>query len=155
MARCTWYNIMWSSLSVTCDKWVSERASVAERLSCIFIVLTHWNNSPQLGMSLHSDTLFWFRAIQYLLFLFNAVCLAEKQQISIFCSLWIDPTWTRTHDLPHSSPVKVSRLTITPPTQCLCLIVLCLNSVSTWYKQLYQHNLHTCSHVFALIWKNL
>ena len=36
-------------------------------------------------MSLYSDTLFWFRANQSLLFLFllNAACLAEKQQIPI------------------------------------------------------------------------
>jgi len=32
-------------------------------------------------MSLHSDTLFGFRANQSLLFLLNAACLAEKQQI--------------------------------------------------------------------------
>ena len=30
-----------------------------------------------------SDTLFWFRTNQSLLFLLNAACLAEKQQISI------------------------------------------------------------------------
>jgi hypothetical protein len=41
--------------------------------------LTH--NSPRVDMSLHSDTLFWFRSNQSLLFLLNAVCLAEKQQI--------------------------------------------------------------------------
>ena len=34
-------------------------------------------------MLLHSDTLFWFRASQSLLFLLNAVYLAEKQQIPI------------------------------------------------------------------------
>jgi hypothetical protein len=34
-------------------------------------------------MSLHSDTLFRFRANQSLLFLLNAACLAEKQQIPI------------------------------------------------------------------------
>jgi hypothetical protein len=34
-------------------------------------------------MLLHSDTLFWFRANQSLLFLLNAVYLAEKQQIPI------------------------------------------------------------------------
>ena len=28
----------------------------------------------------HSDTIFWFRANQFLLFLLNAVCLAEKQK---------------------------------------------------------------------------
>jgi hypothetical protein len=25
-----------------------------------FIVLAHWNNSPWIDMSPHSDTLFWF-----------------------------------------------------------------------------------------------
>ena len=34
-------------------------------------------------MSPHSDTLFWFRANQSLLFLLNAACLAEKQHIPI------------------------------------------------------------------------
>jgi hypothetical protein len=52
-------------------------------LSWIFIVLAHWNNSPCTDMSIHSDTLFWFRANQFLLFLLNAECLAEKQQIPI------------------------------------------------------------------------
>ena len=40
-----------------------------------------WNNNPPVDMSPHSDTLFWFRANQSLLFLINAVCLSEKQQI--------------------------------------------------------------------------
>jgi len=48
-------------------------------LSPIIIVLAHWNNSPGINMSLHSDTLSWFRANQSLLFLLNDVCLAEKQ----------------------------------------------------------------------------
>jgi len=34
-------------------------------------------------LSLHSDILSWFRANQFLLFLLNAVCLTEKQQIPI------------------------------------------------------------------------
>jgi hypothetical protein len=38
-------------------------------------------------MSAHSDTLSWFRANQSLLFLLDAVCLAEKQQIPILLSL--------------------------------------------------------------------
>ena len=60
-------------------------------LSWIFIVLSHWNNSPRVDMSLHSDRLFWFRANRSLLFLLNAACLAEKQQISILKSLvWLD-----------------------------------------------------------------
>ena len=53
-------------------------------LSWIFIVLAHWSNSPQIDMSSISDTLSWFRAIQFLLFLLNAACFAEKQQISNF-----------------------------------------------------------------------
>jgi hypothetical protein len=50
-------------------------------------VLAHWNNSPQVEISLHSDTLFWLRANQYLLFLSNAACLAEKQQHSLTQSI--------------------------------------------------------------------
>ena len=38
-----------------------------------FIVLAHWNNSPWVDISLHSDTLFWFRANQSLLFPLNAL----------------------------------------------------------------------------------
>jgi len=56
----------------------------------LFKVLAHWNNSPRVGMSLHSATWFWFRANQSLLLLLNAACLAEKQQIP-FYSLWFDP----------------------------------------------------------------
>jgi hypothetical protein len=52
-------------------------------LSCIFIVLAHWNNSPRVDMSLHSDTLSWFQANQSLFFLLNAAGLEEKQQIPI------------------------------------------------------------------------
>ena len=48
-----------------------------------FIVLAHWNNIPRVDMSLHSDTLFWLRANQLLLFLLNVSCLAEKQHIPI------------------------------------------------------------------------
>ena len=45
--------------------------------------VAHWNNSLRVDMSLHSDTLFWFRNNKSLLFLLNAVCLADKQQIPI------------------------------------------------------------------------
>jgi hypothetical protein len=43
-----------------------------------------------------SDTLSWFQANQYLLFVPNDVYLLEKQQVPIFS------TGARTHDLPHS-----------------------------------------------------
>jgi hypothetical protein len=49
----------------------------------IFVVLVHWNNSPQVDMSLHSDTLFWFRVNHSLPFLLSAACLAKKQEIPI------------------------------------------------------------------------
>ena len=52
-------------------------------LSWIFLVPAHWNNSSQIDMLPHSDTLNWFQANQSLVFLLNAACLAEKQQISI------------------------------------------------------------------------
>jgi hypothetical protein len=45
--------------------------------------LDHWNNSPRVDVSLHSDTFFWFRANQSLLLLLNAAYLAEKQEIQI------------------------------------------------------------------------
>jgi hypothetical protein len=53
---------------------------------------TKWSdNSHWVDMSLHSDTLFWFRANQSLLFLLNAAFLAKKQQIPILYSfVWQD-----------------------------------------------------------------
>jgi len=32
-------------------------------LCCIFIVLSHWNNSPQVDMSLYSDKLIWSQPV--------------------------------------------------------------------------------------------
>jgi hypothetical protein len=50
-----------------------------------FIVLVHWNNSPWLNTSLHSDTVSWFHANLSLFLLLNAVCLTgEKQHGPIF-----------------------------------------------------------------------
>ena len=46
-------------------------------------MLAHWDNGPWVHMLLHSDIFYWFRANQYLLFLLNAACLAEKQHIPI------------------------------------------------------------------------
>jgi hypothetical protein len=57
-----------------------ERNRIGDVMVRAFIVLAH---CPCVDMSLHSDTLFWFWANQYLLFLLNTVCLAEKQQIPI------------------------------------------------------------------------
>ena len=49
----------------------------------LFLVVAHWNNSPRIDMSPHSDILSWFQANQSFLFLLNAMCLAEKKQIRI------------------------------------------------------------------------
>jgi hypothetical protein len=61
----------------------------------------------------HSDTLFWFRANQSLLLLLNAVCLAEKQQISILKSL----VWPDLGSNPRFNALETSTLTITPLMQ--------------------------------------
>ena len=74
----------------------------------IFIVFVHWNNSPWVDMSLHSNTLFWFRVNQSLLLVLSALCLAEKQHILIlFILVW--PNSAESYNLPHWS-----MLTITP-----------------------------------------
>jgi hypothetical protein len=53
-------------------------------LNWILMVLAHWNNSPQIDISPHSDTLSWFRANQSLFFFdLIAACLAEKKLIPI------------------------------------------------------------------------
>jgi hypothetical protein len=56
---------------------------LSNTFSWIFIVLTHWNNNLRVDMSLHSDTLSWFWAKQYLLLLLKAGWYAEKSQIPI------------------------------------------------------------------------
>ena len=53
-------------------------------LSWIFIVLSHWNNSQRVDMSLNLDTLFWFRANQSLSYSYQ------------FHSLLFDPTGSNT-----------------------------------------------------------
>jgi hypothetical protein len=87
------------------------------KMSWIYIVLSHWNNSPRVDMSLHSDTLFWFRANQSLLFLLNTAWLAEKQHIPILKSL-VWPDWGSN---PRSTTLEASTLTITP-LMWLCFI---------------------------------
>ena len=59
-------------------------------------MLAHLNNSPRIDMSLHSDTLFWFRANQYLLFLLNAACLAENFIVFGMTRPGLEPTIYRT-----------------------------------------------------------
>jgi len=83
--------------------------------SWIFILLAHWNNSPRIDMSLHLDTLSWFRANQSLVFCLNAVCLTEKQQLPsfiVFCltCLGLEPTiYLRCKHNDHYTTDAVSR----------------------------------------------
>ena len=62
-------------------------------------------------MSPHSDTLSGFRADQSLLFLLNAACLVEKQQIPIGYSLNL--TDRGSNLLPVSTALEPSSITIT------------------------------------------
>jgi len=62
-------------------------------------------------MSPQSYTLFWFWANQSLLFLLNAVCLAEKQQIPILWSL----VWPDRSSNPLSTALEATTVIITPP----------------------------------------
>ena len=58
----------------------------------IFIGIAYWNNLHWEDMLFHLDTLSWFKVNQSLLFLLNAVCFVEKQQIQILQSL-VWPEW--------------------------------------------------------------
>jgi hypothetical protein len=69
-------------------------------------------------MSLHSDTLFWFRANQFLLFLLNDAFLAEKQQIPILYPF----VWPDRGSYPQYIALEVSTLTITLPMRFLIFI---------------------------------
>ena len=55
-------------------------------LSGIFIMLAHWNNSPQVDMLFHSNTNSLFWANQSLLLLLKAMCLSNKYQFIVFGS---------------------------------------------------------------------
>ena len=50
-------------------------------LILICVVLPHWNNSLQVDMASHSDTLYWLRTNQSCLLLLNTACLV----MSLFC----------------------------------------------------------------------
>ena len=75
--------------------------------SALYQTNTSRGNSQQIDMSLHSDALSRFRANQSLLFLLNAACLAEKQQIPIFQFMVLpDRSWNT-----RSTALEASTLT--------------------------------------------
>jgi hypothetical protein len=110
MARTSLFSMRWwwGPLCTRPTRWVG------------FLVLAHWNNSSRVDMALHSDTLSWFRANQSLLFLLNAACWAEKQQIPILYSLvWPD----------RGSNPRSTTLTITLPIR---LVTILITWCSSW-----------------------
>ena len=98
--------------------------------------LARWgNNKQRVDMSLHSDTLFWFRANQSLLFLLNAAFLAEKQQIPIcYSSVWPDRG-----SYPQSIVLEASMLTITLPMR-FPIFINCFNQNIICKQKLIQNN---------------
>jgi hypothetical protein len=47
-------------------------------------MLAHWNNSLRIDMSFHLDTLSWFQANKFMLFLLNAAYLATNTNLIVF-----------------------------------------------------------------------
>jgi hypothetical protein len=77
--------IMARTSSFQCDDEV--RFVLDQHAGVDFYSASSLKQSPWIDMSLHSGTLFWFRVNQSLLFLLNAVCLAEMRSL-----FWI-PDW--------------------------------------------------------------
>ena len=97
---------------VTFDEMLMMSALYYIRTFCwIFVVLAHWNNSRWVGMSLHWETLSWFRNKQSLFLPLKAACLAEKQQISILLNL----VWHYRGSNARSITLLASIQSITPP----------------------------------------
>ena len=84
-----------------------------DSVSCIFIMLTHWNTSTWLDMLLHSDTLFWFRVNQTLVLLFNA---AEGETENTYSSLFL-PTQSSKQQ---STTLEEDTLTISSSMRWWC-----------------------------------
>jgi len=81
MARASYVSMIWWWRHLSTLKW-------------ILIVLTHWNTSSRIDMSLHSSTLF--------LFLTLYGCMLSWEATNTNFSLWLNPTVARMNDLPNS-----------------------------------------------------
>ena len=108
------------------------------QLVVFFIVLTHWNNSAWVDMSLHSDTLSWCWGYQSLLCPSLILqCLAENQEIStfiVFCLIQceLEPTIYITRG-EHSNTTDVA---INEHERQHHLILTCL-TMSFHYQNVY------------------
>ena len=97
---------------VKSNRWQATDDGRQVMVQKLTLPLARWaNNSQRVDMSLHSDTLFWFRANQSLLFLLNDAFLAEKQQLPILYSF----VWPDRGSYPQSIALEASTLTITLP----------------------------------------
>ena len=73
MARTSLFSMEW---------WWGPLCTRPTHLVGFFIVLAHWNNSPRVDMSLHSDTLSWFRANQSA---FQLICVLSGKATNTNC----------------------------------------------------------------------
>ena len=55
--------------------------------SWIFIVIFHWNNSLQIDMSPHSDTLSWFQANHFIVFVIKLCRVIEHKKCNQCCTV--------------------------------------------------------------------
>ena len=94
------FNVKWVIFIYTIVR--SSYISMSNAFNWIFIVLIHWNNSPQVDMSLHSDTFLWLWAKQSLLLPLSAEWWAENQQKRIWQSL-VWPHGVLTHAPQHTN----------------------------------------------------
>ena len=86
----------------------------------------HWNNNPRIDMSLHADTLSWFRVNRFLLLFFNDASLAKKQQIPIvYIVSWFDPTGSRTNAI-HRTRCEHVNQSIKCVFYCCFCVFLCV-----------------------------
>ena len=107
--------IMARTIFVSMRWWRGLLCTRPTRLVGFFIEVAHWNNSTWVDLLPHLDTFSWFQANQSWLFLLNAVCLGEKQQIQILKSLvWIDqglnPRSTREEHASHFTTDAVVKI---------------------------------------------
>ena len=113
-------------------------------------MLAHWNNSPRVDMSLHSDT-FWIRANQSLLLFLNAACLDSIEATNTNCIV-CGQTRPEVESTIYRGVLKARTLTITPLTQFHSTFVESINKYSyyligicLWSIIIYLYNLYIIS----------
>ena len=101
-------------------------------LSRIFIMLAHWNNTPHVDMSPHSDTLSCSEPTS--LCFFSLMLPAQRRSSKYqFDSIWFDPVGARSHDLPHLMlHIDIADIIYQHKPQQLT-ICLVLKEIDIWY----------------------